>query len=235
MSRRVELVLADWPQPCNGGCGRLLRPPKAKAKDYPNRRTCASQRVLEPWCQVCTGKIKGKKGGHHKEPVTPLSEAEEERRIEAIRADLRRMVADRRRRGIPPEGVVLPGDQKMHVRLQRALPGEKLKPARRTPKLAETQAEDAPMGRCSRGHPFTDLDPVGRRRCETCAAIRLAENAKRRIEREGGVVPAFGSKTCRRGHEYTHVSGNRKYCPTCKAASRKRVAMAKAMMQHASA
>lgn len=230
MPRVLELNLAEWPQPCQGNCGRLLRPPHAKAEEYPNLRTAASQRVSEPWCQVCTAKLKGRtKGGHRRDAAFVETE---EARLERIRTELAAMVADRRRRGIAPEGTVLPGDEKMHMALQRRMPGERPPAQPRTRKLDETVAPGAPLGLCQRGHPFTGVDPAGRRKCEECNAIRLEQNAKRRLERDASITP-HGNMTCRQGHPYTHVTGNRKYCPTCKAASRKRVAMAKAAREHA--
>lgn len=231
MSRKLELKIEDWPQPCHGGCGRLLRPPKYKAADFPNHKTACSQRVLDPWCQQCLARQKGKEPGHRKEPLT---EAEEEARIERIRQDLLVMIADRRRRGVPPEGVVMPGDEKIHLDLQRRMPGEQPAPKPRTPRLEETATPEAPLGHCRRGHPFDGKDPVGRRTCSTCAEWRLENNRRRRVERDADQVAKRGKGHCRRGHPFTHVSGDRKYCPTCKAMSRKRVAMRKAKAQHAS-
>lgn len=227
MSRKKELVLADWPQPCEGGCGRLLRPPKTKAADYPNHKTAASQRVVEPWCQQCRARATGKDLSHS---TAPRTAAEEEARLERIRQDLRDMVEDRRRRGVPPEGIVLPGDEKMHLKLQRVMPGDKPAPEPRTRPLEETVAPDAPLGLCRRGHPFDGKDPVGRRTCSTCAKWRL-ENNRRRKEAE---PQNRGKGHCRRGHPFTHVTenGKRKYCPTCKKMSRFRNAMRKARAQY---
>lgn len=214
MGRRTELNLADWPQPCLGNCGRLLRPPKTTAADYPGQVTACSQRVLEPWCQQCRARAKGKDLSHNKGPLTP---AEEEARLERIRGDLRVMVADRRRRGIPPEGIVLPGDDKMHLRLQRLMPGEKAAPEPRTLPLSATADAEAPLGLCRRGHAFDGHDTSGRRTCSTCAELRLEANAERRQGRRG-------KDTCRRGHPFTSESkdGKRKYCPKCKKMNRMR-------------
>lgn len=225
MGRKLELNMADWPQPCLGNCGRLLRPPKTKSADFPNHKTAASQRVVEPWCQHCRALATGKKLGHRKEPVSP---AEEEARIERIRQDLQWMIADRRRRGVPPEGIVMPGDDKMHLDLQRRMPGDKQAPQPRTRPLEETADKDAPLGYCRRGHPFDGKDPVGRRTCGTCAQWRLENNRRKK-------QAAPKSKGhCRRGHPYTHVAkdGKHKYCPQCKAMSRKRNAMKRAKAQY---
>jgi len=224
MGRVKELDLSQWPQPCMGNCGRLLRPPHSRAHEYPNIKTAASQRVSEPWCQVCTGALKGRKGGHR---AAPSAMETEEVRLARIRTELHYMIADRRRRGVPPEGIILPGDEKIHVHLQRQMPGEKPPPAPRTRKLEETADEDAPLGRCQKGHPFTHRDPAGRRSCATCKADLMAH--RRRVQE---AKPKRMGETCRRGHSYTHMSAGRKYCPMCKAMSRKRSAMKRAQASH---
>jgi hypothetical protein len=206
-----------------GNCGRLLRPPHARAHEYPNVKTAASQRVSEPWCQVCTGALKGRKRGHH----TEVPVESEEMRLKRIRIELQSMIADRRRRGVPPEGIVMPGDDKMHIQLQRRMPGDKVPPRPRTPKLEETVDQDAPLGRCQKGHPFTHRDPAGRRVCATCKDALMQH--RRRVA-EARPVRDLG--TCRRGHPFTHSNGGHKYCPTCKAMSRKKLAMKRAQASH---
>jgi hypothetical protein len=148
-------------------------------------------------------------------------------RLNRIRTELRYMIADRRRRGVPPEGIVLPGDEKMHISLQRQMPGEKPPPAPRTRKLEETADAEAPLGRCQKGHPFTHRDPAGRRQCNTCKADLMAH--RRRVA-EARPVRDLG--TCRRGHAYTHTNSGHKYCPICKAHSRKKLAMKRAQASH---
>jgi hypothetical protein len=172
---------------------------------------------------VCTSALKGKRGGHH--PAPPVES--EEVRLNRIRTELRYMIADRRRRGVPPEGIVLPGDEKMHISLQRQMPGEKPPPAPRTRKLEETADAEAPLGRCQKGHPFTHRDPAGRRQCNTCKADLMAH--RRRVA-EARPVRDLG--TCRRGHAYTHTNSGHKYCPICKAHSRKKLAMKRAQASH---
>lgn len=208
MPRPLELDVRQWPQPCTGNCGRMLRPAHTKMKDWPN--TQASVLVTDPWCAPCRLKAQGRNADFAKrEKLSPEQEAA---RIERIRADLDALMRDRRARGIPPEGLYVPGDEEREQEAKRKHDTAKQN-------RAVQFSEEAPLGYCARGHKFDRIDPAGRRKCDTCAADILERNRQRRVTRDTG--KAHGK--CRRGHEYTSVKGNKRYCPECKALSRERV------------
>lgn len=201
----------DWPKPCPGGCGRVMRAPHHRSNQFPGRTTRAAVNNTGI-CHTCAGLSRR---------FVPLRPAEtEEAKLRRMRADLDALVADRRRRGVPPEGTPMPGEQPDYPDRQRALP------------VRDDQYTDpeAPLGYCGRGHPFTGRDSAGRRWCKVCndaKNIRSKERMEQRTAAKRGIAVAADRKPspeaphgrCMLGHPYTGVNGvkkKQKYCATCK-------------------
>ena len=202
-----------WPRPCPGGCGRLMREPHAKAGDYPDLVTRAAVNSTG-YCTLCAGR-----GGAHRSR-TPKPTEGEEAKLRRMRSEIESLVADRRRRGVPPEGVLMPGETPEIPKRQRPLP---LKDSFTDP--------DAPLGYCGRGHPFDRFDSAGRRYCVTCNEFKnkraregtekklAAERGQALTKNDRGPSPDAPHGRCMLGHPYKGTNGQKKkqrYCPTCK-------------------
>lgn len=142
----------------------------------------------------------------------------EDDKIADLRHSIDTMVRDRRARGIPPEGIVLPGEKR------------------------DNALYDLGLGLCPEGHPYTHKDGAGRKVCGACrqnalfrhAAIKEAPATETKTlpRRERGPRPGAPYGLCELGHSYAKVFANgQKYCPECKRARRARAVLAKSKIQ----
>ena len=211
MTKRYVSNDGDWPKPCPGGCGRVMRAPHMKAAQFPGRQTF--QAVNNGgMCATCAGR----KRDRTEKPVET-----EEARLRRMRADIEAMVRDRRRRGVPPEGIAMPGETLDDPDRSRPMPAPD----------QPLEDPEAPLGRCKHGHAFTKLDSVGHRFCPTChenkvqaARARMMvladEKIGHKIDRSPSPEAPYGR--CLLGHPYKSENGKLKkqrYCSTCKKAA----------------
>jgi hypothetical protein len=183
-------------------CGRPTRKPTESAKDRPGTVKASSSSG-----EVCITCVKNPDHvGRWLDPS--LDKAEKEARIAQARRDLEAMWADRRARGVDPDGLFFEGE----------------KVIRHTPATFDEhdKATDGEgMGTCPKGHPYTHRDSKGYRRCATC----LAENGRKageRLNAPGGKARPFKStERCPRGHVWVRRNG-RVHCPPCENAARRR-------------
>lgn len=194
-----------WPFDCKGGCGRQVRPPHTPAAEFPNTVMAARNDGV---CVMCDKYTRLDLRAPSAAPGSRNAAAEQES-IDRARAWLDKYAADRRARGISPEGVVFEGEDAQHIERQRPLPESN---------------QPQSLGVCSKGHPFTRRLNNGQRWCDECHKIKIAAaTAKRqakaaaKMSREPSPEAPLGR--CRKLHPYTSVIGKKEprlYCPKCK-------------------
>ncbi len=106
--RPSTIDYSEWPKICPGGCRRLTRPYKSLLTDFPDTILSANQSGM---CNNCFRRS----GVHPARPAPARNEAEEQARIRSWRSDLIAFIDARRRRGVSPEGIVLPGEARQYA------------------------------------------------------------------------------------------------------------------------
>lgn len=129
-------------------CGRNTRKPQETLADRPN--TVKGHDATGEVCTTCYDNPSDIPRWLH----AGLTKEERESRIAQARADLDALVADRRRRGVNPMGVIFPGEEPPTRELGSAF--------------------------CKRGHAYDERFRAsdGRRRCPRCEKLRKEENRR---------------------------------------------------------
>lgn len=173
----------EWPKVCPGDCGRKTRPWHSSIAQFPGTVGAVNNTGI---CDPCKRKASGRPP--RKQPTEQVTELAIRRSELAVEEGIRwrqRFEADRRRRGVPEDGYLMPGEKPAIIGKDRddipRPPKPKGKPGRKIiepPKPARPQ--DAPHGVCDKGHALT-LDGRGAKRCKPClAAYKREWRAKRR-------------------------------------------------------
>lgn len=206
---RKEYEELGWPKACI--CGRTTRPAHTKAADWPGTVAAENQDGECPRCALGTRYLDRSRGnGRVKSEKVRRTPEEEQAMIRQARADLEAMWADRRRRGVDPDGVFFEGEKPIH----------------HTPASFNDGSVDRPkvareMGLCPNGHEYTHRDSLGHRRCATC----LEENGKalarrRQAKLEAGEIAR--TETCPKGHPWERKAGRSSvHCRVCENEARK--------------
>ena len=206
---REDYVALGWPKTCI--CGRATRPAHTKAADWPGTIASENQDGECPKCALGARYTDRSKGNGRVLRAKILRTPEEEAQmIKQARADLEALWADRRRRGIDPDGVFFEGEKPIH----------------HTPASFNDGTVDRPkvareMGLCPNGHEYTHRDSLGHRRCATC----LSDNGKalavrRQAKLEAGEIAR--TENCPKGHPRERTPGkSRVHCRVCENEARR--------------
>lgn len=123
MTRKLEVVLEDWPKICLGGCGKLLRPAHQKADPERWPGTTASVLTSDPWCASCRYTEEGRAPQKHREGPGALTQEQKDARFARMREELEALWRDRRARGIDPQGTLMEGEMPEFPERQHRYPG----------------------------------------------------------------------------------------------------------------
>ena len=186
----------NWPKKCPGTCGRMTRPWNGLIAQFPDTVVSVNKKGYCDPCRRAAAGVPARKVVE--KPRKAASEALTAERVEALERWRLRYEAERRRRGIPPEGTV-PDDHE----------------AAFDPPEVPNPGPDYGLGMDSAGHFYDGVDSKGRRMCSVCKSFNGAKG-----HNVAKTAPVEGK--CRYGHQLTQYSDGKLYCRICRNRDKRR-------------
>ena len=216
---REEYEAEGWPK-IDPVCGRRTRPAHTKSADWPGTVAAENRDGECPKCALGARYTQRSKGnGRVKSVQVHRTPEQEEAMIRQARADLEALWADRRRRGVDPDGVFFEGEKPIHH-----TPATLGRQGGMTPLSPEEN-----LGKCPNDHLYTHRDSLGHRRCATCLAgngKQLAARRKLALAAASADEAAGWTKRrvgfCPQGHPYKRDKRGKVHCRPCENESRRK-------------
>jgi hypothetical protein len=132
---------------------------------------------------------------------------ESEKRVAELVRWRAQFEADRRRRGVPAQGVLFSGEVAMEPQVPRAA-------------VEITPAVIARRPTCPNGHDYDAVDKEGRRRCRRCMKTNRRNVVQKREELAFDADAPHGR--CKRKHAYILDKQGKRLCRPCRNAQKRR-------------